>query len=263
MAVQSGMEHCVVKGNVTLGSSENVDGKCFDGVLGMTIVVYFDTNFDPEECEACNREDLASKGGDYEFCAYQVEIPCEPVSVECGEPSAEPSIAPTKAPVSFGEVDCPKDLDVLYQQGNTDIDPTKVVKILNQYTSEVHVVLRQGWEESDAFTIDHMYYTYRTDYFNEKCYNARSVFGGTIFDDIIIQCFVTKPFAVLEICVVDDSMNGNATVPECCDPKDPPEKSTVCYTIKINCKTECDFDDDPVPELVTVDQNRGSPRFDL
>merc|ERR1712176_504915 len=116
------MEHCVVEGDVILGSSEVVDGKCYGGSVGMTIVVYFDSDFDPEECVACNVEDLAEKGGDYEFCAYRVEIPCETVSVECGEPSSQPSIAPSKAPVSFGEVDCPKDLDILYQEGNTDID---------------------------------------------------------------------------------------------------------------------------------------------
>lgn len=81
--------------------------------------------------------------------------------------------------------------------------------------------------------------------FDEKCYEETSVMEGTVFDTITIQCQVTRPFAKLEICVVDDLKNelltieDDATVPQCCHPTDAPEKPTVCYSIKINCETEC------------------------
>jgi hypothetical protein len=48
------------------------------------IVIYMDPAFEPEECQACDVEDLSEMGGN--FCAYRIEIPCESISVECGEP---------------------------------------------------------------------------------------------------------------------------------------------------------------------------------
>jgi len=99
-----GEDSCIVKGGVEFGDSENVEGECVAGIAAVTIVVYLDEEFEPDQCEACNVEDLEEMGGEYEFCAYRVEIPCEPVAVECGEPSAAPSgsyypsSAPSEAP---------------------------------------------------------------------------------------------------------------------------------------------------------------------
>ena len=89
---------CVVKGNVRHGDFEDFKGECGGGVTGITVVIYFDESFDPEECQACDVDDLSNMGG--KFCAYRVEIPCEPVSVDCGEPSAAPSgsFYPSSAP---------------------------------------------------------------------------------------------------------------------------------------------------------------------
>merc|ERR1712085_215666 len=98
LAIQSGMDTCIVKGNVTFGDSEDVEGECVDGFAGVTIVVYMDEEFEPEVCEACNVDDLSEMGGDYKFCAYRVELPCEPVSVECGKPSAAPTPSPSVTP---------------------------------------------------------------------------------------------------------------------------------------------------------------------
>merc|ERR1712238_133630 len=104
IAIESGIDSCIIKGNVTFGDSEDVEGECIEGYAGVTIVVYMDEDFEPEECEACNVDDLSEMGGNYKFCAYRVELPCGPVSVECGEPSAGPSgsfypsIAPSESP---------------------------------------------------------------------------------------------------------------------------------------------------------------------
>jgi len=488
MAVQTGLDECVVKGNLTLGSSEDFLGECISGSTTLTIVVYLDQYFDPEECEACNVDDLNQKGGDYEFCAYRVEIPCDSVPVECGEPTATPSalpsstpsashsqtptaspsdspslsptkaptasptVSPTKAPTNaptdspsaspsgsfypssapsdsptasmypsssptgvptktptpgptknptqsptlsptaaptkeptasptasptksptvsptkaptgeptdspsasptssfypssnpsntptasmhpsssptdvptkaptpgptknptqsptvsptvsptagptkeptapptvpptksptvsptlsptvkvtrppiatnggddddddlFFEPACPEDVELVAHNGKTDIDLDRVVKIVSQDTSTVRVALNQGWDQSgdDNIPIDSIYYSFRPNNFDEKCYEETSVIEGTVFDTISIQCHVYKPFALLEICLVDDVENklltfeDNATVPQCCHPEDEPEKPTVFYKIKINCKTECvDEDDD-------------------
>jgi hypothetical protein len=100
LAIEAGIDSCIIKSNVTFGDSEDVEGECIEGFAGVTVVVYMDEEFEAEECEACNVDTLSEMGGDYKFCAYRVEIPCEPVSVECGEPSAAPSGSyfPSSAP---------------------------------------------------------------------------------------------------------------------------------------------------------------------
>jgi hypothetical protein len=100
LAIEAGLNSCIVKGNVTFGDSENIEGECVEGLVGVTVVVYMDAEFEPDECEACNLDDLSEMGGDYEFCAYRIELPCEPISVECGEPSSAPSGSPTDAPTT-------------------------------------------------------------------------------------------------------------------------------------------------------------------
>jgi len=385
LAVQTGLDECVVKGNMTFGDSEDFIGECISGSTSVTIVVYLDDYFDPDECEACNVNDIDDMGGDYEFCAYRVEIPCDSVPVECGEPttapsastsstpsashsetptasptkaptnaptespsaspsgsfypssapsdtptksmypsssptdvpSNEPTNAPTKSPTAsptasptksptasptvaptnepttlptasptasptkgptaeptvsptykmtqppidtngedddddfFFEGTCPEDVKLLAQNGKTDIDLDRVVNIVSQDTSTVRVALNQGWDQlgDEDIPIDRIFYSFRPDTFDEKCYEETSVVEGTVFDTITIQCHVTKPFATLEICVVDDLKNelltieDDASVPQCCHNEEP-EKPTVCYTIKINCVTECVEDDD-------------------
>merc|ERR1712100_692486 len=127
LAIQAGMGDCIIKGNLTFGDSENVNGKCVEGFAGAIVVVYMDEEFEPDECEACNVDDLADMGGDYEFCAYRVELPCEPITVECGEPSAAPSgsycpsSAPTDAP---SQSMAPSDGPSLTPSGSPTSDPT-------------------------------------------------------------------------------------------------------------------------------------------
>merc|ERR1712196_563021 len=82
------------------GEGGEVEGECIEGYTSLAIVVYLDETFEPEDCAACNADDLLGMGGNYKFCAYRVEVPCEPMTVECGEPSASPSgsFYPSSAP---------------------------------------------------------------------------------------------------------------------------------------------------------------------
>lgn len=83
---------CDVKDNFLTDNSYDVQSKCISGVTTATIVVYYDSDFNPEECDACDLDDfnlIGGAGGHY--CAYSIEIPCETMDVECGEPSAAPS----------------------------------------------------------------------------------------------------------------------------------------------------------------------------
>lgn len=124
LAIQAGLDNCVIKGDLNYGHSEDMNGDCVEGFASALVVVYMDEEFEPDECEACNVDDLADMGGDYEFCAYRVELPCEPITVECGEPSAAPSgsyypsSAPTGAPTESSEPSSPP-------TGSPSASPTK------------------------------------------------------------------------------------------------------------------------------------------
>jgi len=85
---------------VMFGDSFSYQAQCILGVTNVTIVVYFEPDFEPGEDEACDIEDISEIGA---FCTYTVEIPCEPI--QCGEESAapsesfSPSVAPSDSPI--------------------------------------------------------------------------------------------------------------------------------------------------------------------
>jgi hypothetical protein len=148
---------------------------------------------------------------------------------------------------------CVEDIILIKTVGSTEFPlPTDAVKIVSQDLSTVTVKLNQAWgpgtadryDENQA-PIDHIYYTYREDSFNQKCHEANEVARNKFYDTITINCHVTVPFALIEICVVDGIENGvlgsgdDATVPDCCYPEFPPDIPTVCYTVEIKCVTEC------------------------
>jgi len=104
VAIQSGLDSCVINEEVLIGTTEDISSTCTQGYAGITVVVYFNESFNKDDCDACNVDELSELGGDSEFCAYRIEIPCETMEVECGEPSAAPSgsyypsSAPTDSP---------------------------------------------------------------------------------------------------------------------------------------------------------------------
>merc|ERR1712159_701727 len=75
----------------------NYTAQCTDGIAGATLVLYLN-NVVPEDCEACDVDSMEDT--EEHYCAYSIEIPCEVMSVECGEPSAAPSgsFFPSSAP---------------------------------------------------------------------------------------------------------------------------------------------------------------------
>jgi hypothetical protein len=183
---------------------------------------------------------------------------------------------------------CPDDLTLVNQVGVTKIrnnnDLTAAVQIISQDTSTVTVKLNQAWtsssssssssspdDEESKQTIDHIYYSFKEDSFEQVCYEETNVASDVMYttttttatttannhhpdDDttdggssITIQCMVEKPFALLEICVADEAVKNvlsfpkdNAIVPQCCHPTFP-ENTTpvVCYTIEIKCESQC------------------------
>jgi hypothetical protein len=140
---------------------------------------------------------------------------------------------------------CPDDVKLIKQQGVTPFpeDTASAVRIISQDTSTVTVKLEQAWMSSTV--IDYIYYEYKEDAFDLKCYEEVDVDLNTIYDTITIQCNVMDPTAYLEICVADDiskeflNLEDDGTVPKCCHSTAPEETPTVCYTLEINCETGC------------------------
>merc|ERR1712183_1208917 len=177
-----------------------------------------------------------------------------PTRKEIDSVTKEPAPIKTMAPTtSIVKPSC-DDVFLFRQKGETDIDLERVVKVISQDKMTVTVELTQGWDQvvADLYVnnndyyyarddkgIDHIFYSYSQGNYSEQCYEKTEVVTDAPIDTIEITCFVTKPFALLELCLVDDLDNGyltskdNTTVPECCE--SPPEKPTVCYKLDINC----------------------------
>jgi len=100
VAIQAGLESCIVNEGVGADESLELAADCMEGYAAVTVVVYFDESFEADKCDACKVDELSELGGDYEFCAYSIEIPCSQEEVPCGEPSASPSgsFYPSEAP---------------------------------------------------------------------------------------------------------------------------------------------------------------------
>jgi len=113
LAIEAGMDNCIIKGDLSLGAAEDISTSCADGYASATVVVYLDDDFEPDECDACNVDELALMGGNSTFCAYRIEIPCSTEEVDCGEPSAAPSGSyfpssdPTAAPTTSAQPSTP------------------------------------------------------------------------------------------------------------------------------------------------------------
>jgi hypothetical protein len=139
---------------------------------------------------------------------------------------------------------CPDDVKLVKQHGITSFpeDTTPAVKISSQDTSTVTVQLQQAWTSSTM--IDYIFYEYKEDKFNSKCYEKSEVKFGEVYDTITIQCNIMTPIAFLQICVADNitkeflQLEDNGTIPKCCH-SEQPEIPAVCYDLQINCEPEC------------------------
>jgi len=123
----------------------------------------------------------------------------------------------------------------------TGVDINQAVEVLEQNTTHVTVRLYNRW--SSCGEVDSIYNQFKKGHFEEVCYEATDVPGGSAYDDLTLQCFHLKPYAQLETCVVDDNgaldpVGDDATVPECCY-ANTEDKPVVCYKILINCETGC------------------------
>jgi len=147
---------------------------------------------------------------------------------------------------------CPEDVKLKNSKGLTPFpsDISSAVKILSQDRSTVTVQLIQSFNiQSPGSNIDQIFYQFKDSRYSLQCYEEMNVDSLNVYaEEVTIQCNIMTPYAYLEICLVDDVLknfldesNDNAQVPKCChhDPDGSSDKSTVCYSLEISCKTKC------------------------
>jgi len=175
------------------------------------------------------------------------DTPSKPYSAAPPVSFKSPTEVPTAAP------ECPSKIKVLKTHGDLDIGIAGAIEIVdtsydlaNPKDTTVTVALTNNWKTQ----VDTIYYQYKKDHFNEKCYNSTQVDTGVTYSNITIQCHVTKPYATFELCLGDDNSSifnedaENAIVPQCCHAKD--HKFSACFNLYIWCTEQCPAEEESV-----------------
>jgi len=121
--------------------------------------------------------------------------------------------------------------------------PAGAVSIISQDTTSVTVALTQTFT-SPSSSIDKIYYQFKTNLFDQKCYEEDNVAGQESIE-ITIECTRSSQIALLEVWMSDDisknvlSVGDNAIIPKCCYPTVPENTPVTKYFIEIKCVTVC------------------------
>jgi hypothetical protein len=191
-----------------------------------------------------------------ESCAWRIIIPCVSEDICTDEPSSSPTSSPTfttnkptSSPTSSPTIatveptsKCPGDILLVSQKGVTEL-PSGSVEIVSQDSATVTVSVTQSFTSSNS-TIDQVYYQYKPDVWDVKCFEEDGLNGGDSFE-ITIECTRTTRIASLELWIADDISKNvlsdldQAVIPDCCYPSTPENTPVSKYLIEIKCKTEC------------------------
>lgn len=188
-------------------------------------------------------------GGNFLFAGYSEAISTESTCIPL--PTDSPTASPTEGVDRGPRVDegCPEDVKLVKTFGETSMDISGAVQIVEQNKETVTVKLTNTWTDSSS-DIDQIFYQYYENDFSRHCHNNSTVRGGETYNEITIQCASSSPFAMLKVCVSDDEaiMPGDdAAIPKCCNQET--TEPTVCYELSINCETECVAADERVRAL--------------
>ena len=216
---------------IEYGTTKEYTAECTYGYADIGIYVYVGSmdKFNIEECESCSAPNM-------DYIGHYLTLPCVSVCEEL--PTIEEA---TEMPSDLAPP-CPEDIVLLRKMGSTDFPVNEAVKIVRQETETVTVELNQAWTSTTA--IDQIYISYKDTIFDRHCFEQNNVENG-VYDSVTIMCNILSPKAYLEICVVDDlanevlTVNDRATVPKCCHSEFAKDTPVVCYSLEINCFTEC------------------------
>ena len=224
-------------GLVEFGFTQEYTANCLHGFTDIG-VYFFAGNldgFDVEGCESCSATNM-------DYVGHYLTLPCVSLCEEPIDPATEIPSEATSTGAPTGIAPCPEDVTLLRKIGSTQFPVDKAVEIVSQDTKTVTVKLNQAWTSTTA--IDQIYASYKDSLFDRNCFETDNVEEG-LYDTVTITCNIMSPKAYLEICVVDDlghdvlSEDDKATIPKCCHPELTPDTPIVCYSLEINCVSEC------------------------
>jgi hypothetical protein len=224
-------------GLVEFDFTQEYTAECFQGYADIGVYLFVGNldDFDVEECESCSAANM-------DYVGHYLTLPCvslcgDPIDIATEIPSENTS---TGAPT--GIAPCPEDVTLVRNFGSTQFPVDKAIEIVSQDTKTVTVKLNQAWTSTTA--IDQIYASYKVSLFDRQCFETDNVEEG-LYDTVTITCNIMSPKAYLEICVVDDldhdvlSEDDKATIPKCCHSELAPDTPIVCYSLEINCVSEC------------------------
>jgi len=141
----------------------------------------------------------------------------------------------------YGPNPCPDDIVLLtnHTEGVTAL-PRDSFRIISQDTSSVMVQFNQKYDMSVPF----MFYQYKPDNFNDKCYNETQVPKCKTIE-ITIKCMMHTPIALLEVWIADPLNEGllgagdNATIPDCCKPGVTNNGYVTKHVYEFKCESAC------------------------
>merc|ERR1711971_251278 len=148
----------------------------------------------------------------------------------------------------YGPNPCPDDILLLKHDGVTEL-PEGSFRIISQDTSSVTVRFNQMYDTYIPF----LFYQYKPDNFNEKCYEEMSVPKCQTIE-MTINCMMTSPIALLEVWVADPydvditlseekkkllHAGDDAVIPECCYPGVANDRYVTKYLLEFKCESAC------------------------
>merc|ERR1711971_812980 len=148
----------------------------------------------------------------------------------------------------YGPNPCPDDILLLKHDGVTEL-PEGSFRIISQDTSSVTVRFNQMYDTYIPF----LFYQYKPDNFNEKCYEEMSVPKCQTIE-MTINCMMTSPIALLEVWVADPydvditlseekkkllHAGDDAVIPDCCYPGVANDRYVTKYLLEFKCESAC------------------------
>ena len=139
-----------------------------------------------------------------------------------------------------GPQNCPEDILLLAHTGVKSY-PDETIRIVKQDTTTVTIQLHQSFTNSSQ-DIDKIFYQYKYNAFNTKCYEEDNFVGENALE-MTIHC--NSEIGLLEFWVADDLSNNvlsaldDAVIPDCCHPTVSTQTPVTKYVVGVRCVTAC------------------------
>ncbi len=158
-----------------------------------------------------------------------------------GAPTATPTAtpttaAPTRAPISVPE-QCRDDIMLVHESGATPL-PTGAVEIIGTDESLGTIRVKVNSVFPGSSNIANFYYQYAESFLNIECYEEQNLASGDYFI-VDIKCTEGTKIALLEMWLADQSLSGEASIPNCCHPTVPENTPVVKYMLEFSCVSKC------------------------